>query len=73
MKATEKISVSLAKEDLDWAKAKAKTLGLSLSFVLSEALHRQRQAEARQRLLFELGGLEDIGPEELDAVRDEWK
>ena len=73
MKATEKISVSLAKDDLKWAKAQAKARGASLSAVVSEAIHRQRQSQARMKLLDALGGVEDVTQEELDAVRYEWK
>ena len=70
MRATEKVSVSLAAEDVDWARKKAEQDGKSLSAVLSEALRRQRQSEARRRLLEELG-TDDLTQEELDAARAE--
>jgi hypothetical protein len=72
MKATQKISVSLAQEDVKWAKARAKALRTSVSSVLSEALRRQRKAEALRRLIGDMGGPE-VTQEELDAVREEWR
>jgi hypothetical protein len=65
-----KLSVSLANDDLSWAKARAKSLGISLSGVLSESLRRQRQAEARAQLLAALG-TDDIKSEDLEAFRRE--
>jgi Arc/MetJ-type ribon-helix-helix transcriptional regulator len=72
MAAAEKISVSLGAEDLSWARQRAKREVKSLSAVVSEALRRQRQAEARTRLLAELG-TDDITERERDQVRDEWR
>lgn len=69
---TEKVSVSLATEDLAWARQKAESGETSLSAVLSAALRRERQYEARGRLLEELG-TDDITPEDLAAVRAEWR
>ena len=51
MRTVEKISVALGPEDYAWAKERAKERGGSVSAVLSEALRRLRQAEARERLL----------------------
>jgi hypothetical protein len=70
MRATEKVSVSLAVEDVEWARKKAEQDDKSLSAVLTEALRRQRQSEARRRLLAELG-TDDLTPEELEAARAE--
>ena len=67
----EKISVSLASDELESARRRAKSMGLSLSAVLTEALRLQRQTEARKALLAELG-TDDISPEDLAAVRAEW-
>jgi hypothetical protein len=72
MAAAEKISVSLGAEDLIWARQRAKREVKSLSAVVSEALRRQRQAEARTRLLADLG-TDDITERERDQVRDEWR
>jgi Arc/MetJ-type ribon-helix-helix transcriptional regulator len=72
MGAAEKISISLGAEDLRWARRQAKKAGQSLSSVIAEGLRRQRQAEARERLLAELGTA-DISELERNAVRDEWR
>lgn len=70
MRATEKVSVSLAVEDVEWARKKAEQDDKSLSAVLTEALRRQRQSEARRQLLAELG-TDDLTPEDLEAARAE--
>ncbi|MEY4577591.1 MAG: hypothetical protein RL701_2294 [Pseudomonadota bacterium] len=72
MATTEKVSVSLAVEDLEWARKRAEQDDKSLSAVLTEALRRQRQAEARRRLLTELG-TDDLTEAELAAVEAEWR
>jgi hypothetical protein len=72
MAAAEKISISLGAEDLAWARRRAKTEVKSLSAVLAEAVRRQRQAEARARLLVDLG-TDDITERERDEVRNEWR
>jgi hypothetical protein len=70
MRVTEKVSVSLAAEDVEWARQRAERDETSLSGVLTEALRRQRQSEARQRLLAELGA-DDLTPADIDAARAE--
>ena len=70
MAGAEKISVSVSREDLQWARKQARLRRLSLSAVVSEALLRQRQAEAGVRLLKELG-TEDISAAEVDAMHEE--
>jgi len=72
MAAAEKVSVSLSAEDLTWARQRAKREIKSLSAVLSEALRRQRQAEARSRLLADLG-TDDISESDRNQVRSEWR
>lgn len=72
MAAAEKISVSIGADDLRWAKQRAKREVKSLSAVVAEALRRQRQAEARARLLTDLG-TDDITERDRDQVRDEWR
>jgi hypothetical protein len=67
----EKLSVSLGAEEAAWARKQAEATGVSLSAVLTEALRRQRQSEARRRLLEELG-TDDITEEDLAAIRAEW-
>lgn len=51
----EKLSVSIQRDELEWARAHAKRSGKSLSAVLSEALREQRRALALERLLKKLG------------------
>jgi predicted nucleic acid-binding protein len=72
MGAAAKISISLRREDLAWARERAKRDLKSLSSVIADALRRQRQAEARGRLLAELG-TDDISERERDEVRGEWR
>jgi hypothetical protein len=70
MPAVAKVSVSISSEDLAWAKRRARRGTTSLSAVVSEALRRQRQAEARTKLLDELG-TNDISSEDVSAIRAE--
>jgi hypothetical protein len=67
---TEKVSVSLATEDLAWIREKAKSETVSLSAALSTVIRRQRQSEALRRLLDELG-TEDLTTDDLEAARAE--
>ena len=71
MGAAAKISISLSSEDLAWARDRAKRELKSLSSIIAEALRRERQAEARSRLLADLG-TDDINERERDEVRAEW-
>ena len=66
-----KVSISLGADELVWARAQAKRNGKSLSAIMAEALRKQRQAEARTRLLQRLGA-SDITEADLAAVRAEW-
>ena len=72
MTSVEKVSVSLGTEEIAWAREQAESAGSSLSAVLTDALRRQRQSEARRKLL-ELLGTDDITDADLDAIRDEWR
>jgi predicted nucleic acid-binding protein len=72
MGAAEKISVSLGQEDLAWARRTARRETKSLSAVIAEALRRQRQAEARSRLLSDLG-TDDISEEDREQLRAQWR
>lgn len=60
----------MSREDLAWARKRARARRTSLSAVVSEALLRQRQAEAGVRLLEDLGTA-DITEADLDAIRSE--
>ena len=70
MPAVAKVSVSISAEDLAWAKKRARKSTTSLSAVVSDALRRQRQAEARAQLLADLG-TDDISSEDVAAMRAE--
>jgi predicted nucleotide-binding protein len=65
-----KVSVSLAADDLAWAHGEARARKLSLSAVLSDALHRRRRSEALETLLHKLGAAE-IPEAELAKLRAE--
>jgi len=70
MAPAQKLSISLSGEEFEWAKKRARSLGMSLSAVISEALLRQRQVDGGVRLIEELG-TDDITDEDLAAVRAE--
>ena len=70
--ATAKISISVSKEELSWARREARLRHRSLSAVVSDALRRARQAEARERLLAEFGDAARASPEELAEIYQEW-
>lgn len=72
MGTAEEISISLGADDLAWARRQAKAEATSVSAVLAEAVRRQRQAEARARLLTDLG-TDDITDREREAVLREWR
>ena len=65
-----KVSVSLAADDLAWAHGEARARKLSLSAVLSEALHRRRRAEALGTLLRKLR-VDELSEAELSKLRAE--
>jgi hypothetical protein len=64
-----KLSISLAAEDAEWAVGEARARELSLSAVVSEAIHRQRRHAALGSLLSELGV--KLTATELTALRAE--
>lgn len=70
MATAEKISISVSRDHLEWARKRARAQRTSLSAVVSEALLRQRQAEAGVRLLQDLG-TDDIAAADLEAIRAE--
>ena len=65
-----KISISISAEDLAWAKKRARTGARSLSAVVSEALRRQRQTEARVELLADVG-VDDVSDADVARIRAE--
>jgi hypothetical protein len=68
-RAARKLSISLAAEDAEWAVGEARARKLSLSALVSEAIHRQRRHAALGRLLSELGV--KLTATELAALRAE--
>jgi hypothetical protein len=70
MSSAEQISILLRAEDLRWAEERARRELKSVSAVVAEALHRQRQAEARARLLLDLG-TDHITERQRNLVRSE--
>jgi hypothetical protein len=62
MATTDKISITLGREELRSAKQLASELGLSLSTFVNEAVRERLEARARQRAGFEV--LATFGPED---------
>ena len=71
--AVSKVSVSVADDELAWARKEARIRHLSLSAVVTDALRRARQAEARERLLAQFGDAAKASPEELAQIYSEWQ
>ena len=69
---TDKLSVTLAKSEVKWARRRAKRLGLSLSAVVSEALRAQRMHEAGLRLLCTLEA-PPLDETQMNAITREWE
>jgi len=68
MATVHKISISLGSEDLEWARKKAEETASSVSAVMSGALRREQQHEARLKLL-EWLGTDDITEADREAIR----
>ena len=69
---TDKISVTLGRSELLWARRRAKRLRLSLSAVVTEALRAERMHEAGLRLAAALGAPE-LDAEQTNAIAAEWE
>ena len=71
---TAKISISVAELDLlEWAKQRAAQQGTSLSAVITDALRRARQEQARGRALGWLGEAATLTPAREAQIAAEWK
>lgn len=68
----QKISISVASEELKWLRQRAKRRGGNLSAVIAEATRLLRQREARERLLERFGKSADVTDAEAAAIRAEW-
>jgi hypothetical protein len=70
---TEKISVSLARRDLQALRRRAKRLyGGNVSAAIAEGARRIREEEGREKLVIWLGESSKTTPQERDAIRAEW-
>ena len=68
-----KISISVAEPALlEWAKARADREGVSLSSVITDAIRRARQQEARERVLAWLGTAATLTPKREAEIVGEW-
>lgn len=68
-----KVSISVAEPELlAWAKQRASREGMSLSAVFTEAVRRERQQEARERVLAWLGPAATLTPEREADLLAEW-
>lgn len=66
----EKLSLTLSKDDLAWARKRAKAQGISLSALLSEIVARRRRQESWNEWLKEVGEA-PFTAEEIEAARRE--
>lgn len=77
MSATEKVSVTLGREELRHAKRLASRLGLSLSTFINEAvrarLEQQARREAGLEVLSEFSPEDRASPSEMRALLERWQ
>jgi hypothetical protein len=69
----QKVSISVASDDLKWLRKRAKQAGGNLSAVVAEATRLLRQREARERLLGHFGDDAIVTPEQADEIRAKWR
>jgi len=72
MATTQKLSVSLATNEVAWLRARARRQKTSTSAVLNEAVRAYRELEARRAFLARLGPGERATEAEAKAIRREW-
>jgi hypothetical protein len=69
-----KVSISVAEPELlAWARQRASREGMSLSAVFTEAVRRERQQEARERVLDWLGPAATLTPEREAELLAQWR
>lgn len=77
MATTEKISVTLGRDELRGAKRLASRLGLSLSTLITDAVRRRIEDQARHEAGLEVLSAFDAedraSPEEMEALLELWK
>lgn len=69
----QKVSVSIAAEDLRWLKRRARQEKASLSAVLAEGTRLLRQREAQERLLQGFGRDAELSEAEAEEIRALWR
>ena len=72
MAATQKLSVSLAKNEVVWLRARARQRKTSASAVINEAVRAYRELEARRAFLEQLTPGERATEADAKAIRREW-
>lgn len=71
---TEKVSISIERSELSVMRRRARRLyGGNLSAVVAEGLRRVREEEGREALMAWLGDAAEATPDQLQAIRDEWR
>ncbi len=73
MAKTKKLSVSIAVEEVKWVRARAKRARVSVSSVMTVALRKLRQQEARQAFLDKLAADERATARDVEEIRREWR
>jgi hypothetical protein len=77
MAVTQKVSVSIERGQLRWAKSLSKRAGVSVSSVLSEALRFYREEKARElaarQLLAKFAPEDRASPDEAKALLAKWR
>lgn len=69
----QKISVSVAADDLRWLRRRARQEKASLSAVIAEATRLLRQREAQERLVESFGRDGVVSDEAADRIRALWR
>lgn len=72
MATTQKLSVSIGVDEVKWLRARAKRSRASVSSVMTEAVRKLRQQEARQAFLAKLAPGERATLDEIEEIRREW-
>lgn len=73
MNRTRKLSVSLRTEEARWLQSTARRTHSSVSALLSEAVRRLRQQEARREFLAGLSPHERASADDVEEIRREWR
>ena len=63
-----KVSIAIAPDELEWANAEAKRLGISVSAVFAAALHAAQHSEAWKRAFAAMGHTEPLTESEIEKA-----